>query len=323
MAITYPGTIQTFLSPSGTNTLDSPDHASLHTDYGDTIEAVQAVVGTTAGTAVLMDFTAGQFPIKQEGGALVETITGGTINATTLGTPSVTGGSFASPTTTGTDAGTATLTNKTLTSPVLQGTVDGWISANETWAYASATTITVPSGAVSKYAKGDKIKITQTTVKYFYIVGVADAVLTITGGSDYTLANATISANYYSHASSPIGFPNVFNWTPSYSGSGSLTYSSVTTYLSTFMISGKTVFFVLRTRGTTGGTTSNAILATLPVTALGANLTPIASGGGYDGSSTGVWGYYSSGYVYAEKTNGTNWGIGATKDLRIIGSYEI
>ncbi len=44
---------------------------------------------------------------------------------------------------------------------------DGWQPANETWTYASATTITVPSGAASKYAKGDKIKLTQTTVKYF------------------------------------------------------------------------------------------------------------------------------------------------------------
>jgi len=36
---------------------------------------------------------------------------------------------------------TTTLTNKTLTSPLFKGNVDGWISANETWTYASATTI--------------------------------------------------------------------------------------------------------------------------------------------------------------------------------------
>lgn len=88
---------------------------------------------------------------------------------------------------------------------------DGWVDAAESWAYASATTITVPSGAASKYAKGDKIKLTQTTVKYFYIVGVADTVLTVTGGSDYTVANAAISANYYSHQTSPVGFPMEMN----------------------------------------------------------------------------------------------------------------
>ena len=122
---------------------------------------------------------------------------------------------------------TQTLTNKTLTTPKLNEDVaitatatelnaqilasnDGWIDANESWAYASASTITVPSGAAAKYAKGDKIKLTQTTVKYFYVVGVADTVLTVNGGTDYTVANAAITLNYYSHATSPIGFPSKF-----------------------------------------------------------------------------------------------------------------
>ena len=111
------------------------------------------------------------------------------------------------------DSGTVTMTNKTLTSPVLQGDVDGWVGANETWTYASATTITVPSGAASTYQKGDKIKLTQTTVKYFYIVGVADTVLTVTGGTDYTVANAAISLNYYSKVENPQGFPGWFDVT--------------------------------------------------------------------------------------------------------------
>ena len=90
------------------------------------------------------------------------------------------------------------------------GLIDGWIPASESWSYASATTITVPSGAGSKYQKGDKIKLTQTTVKYFYIVGVADTVLTVTGGTDYTVADAAITANFYSKAENPQGFPDWF-----------------------------------------------------------------------------------------------------------------
>jgi len=128
-------------------------------------------------------------------------------------------------------ATTKTLSNKTLTSPVITTPTvqnyDGWQDANETWAYASASTITIPAGGAAKYAKGDKIKLTQTTVKYFYVVGVADTVLTVTGGSDYTVANAAITLNYYSHVSSPIGFPKVFNFTPTFIfttlGNGTLT----------------------------------------------------------------------------------------------------
>jgi hypothetical protein len=124
MSINYPSAIDVFTNPSGTSTLDSPDHALQHSDANDAIEAIEAVIGTTAGTSVLKDFSAGEFPARvNSGGTLTQTLTGGTINATTLGTPTVTGGSFASPTTTGTDAGTATLTNKTLTSPKINENV--------------------------------------------------------------------------------------------------------------------------------------------------------------------------------------------------------
>lgn len=91
---------------------------------------------------------------------------------------------------------------------------DGWTTVTGTWTYASATTITVPSGAASLYQIGDKIKLTQTTEKYFIVTAVADALLTVTGGSDYSVANAAITSPYYSHQENPIGFPQYFNYTP-------------------------------------------------------------------------------------------------------------
>lgn len=95
---------------------------------------------------------------------------------------------------------------------------DGWTPAAETWTYASATTITVPTGAASLYQKGDKIKLTQTTVKYFYITTVADTLLTVTGGTDYTVANAAITSPYVSKLENPQGFPNGFAYTPTFAG---------------------------------------------------------------------------------------------------------
>lgn len=90
---------------------------------------------------------------------------------------------------------------------------NNWVPSGETWTYASATTITVPSDATLKYKKGDKIKLVQAaTTKYFYVIGVTSTVLTITGGSDYTLTNDAITSNYFSHGS-PIGFPLYFNCT--------------------------------------------------------------------------------------------------------------
>ena len=116
---------------------------------------------------------------------------------------------------------------------------DGWRSANETWTYASATTITVPSGATGKYSVGDKVRIYQAnTTKYFYIVGVTSTVLTITGGSDYTLTNSTINNPCTSRRATPVGFPSEFAFTPTWTnltvGSGANTGS--------FSIHGKTVY---------------------------------------------------------------------------------
>lgn len=89
----YPGTIDVFTNPSGTQTQDSPDHALQHSNANDAIEAIEAVMGTTAGTSVLKDFAAGQFAARvNAGGTIVQTLTGGTINNTIFGTPRATGG---------------------------------------------------------------------------------------------------------------------------------------------------------------------------------------------------------------------------------------
>jgi len=84
----------------------------------------------------------------------------------------------------------------------------GWIEDTETWTYASATTITVPSGALLKYQKGDKFKLTANSVElYGYIVDVADTLLTVTGDA---LTNHTFTDNYYSKIENPFGFPESF-----------------------------------------------------------------------------------------------------------------
>ncbi len=103
------------------------------------------------------------------------------------------------------------------------GSVDGWTDPSETWTYVSATTFTVAADVTAKYSKGDKIKLTQTTVKYFYITGVSAfgggvTTITVNGGTDYTLANAAITANYYSKEQTPNGFPQWFNYAITFTG---------------------------------------------------------------------------------------------------------
>lgn len=93
-------------------------------------------------------------------------------------------------------------------------TTDGWITAGETWTYASADdptfTFTITGDKSTKYYPGMRIKLTQTSEKFFIITKVAvstDTTITVYGGTDYDLANAAITDPYYSNAKAPAGFP--------------------------------------------------------------------------------------------------------------------
>lgn len=100
---------------------------------------------------------------------------------------------------------------------LLKGLVpeNGWIPAGETWTYASADdptfTFTISGDKTSKYSAGMRIKLTQTTIKYFIITAVSysspNTTITVYGGTDYDLANATITSPYYSMVKAPFGFP--------------------------------------------------------------------------------------------------------------------
>jgi hypothetical protein len=90
---------------------------------------------------------------------------------------------------------------------------DGWINDTllATLTYSSADghtfvattsmdlTATIPVGA--------RIKLTQTTDKFFIVTAIDATTITLYGGTDYTLANAAISAIYHSLVKTPVGFP--------------------------------------------------------------------------------------------------------------------
>ena len=142
---------------------------------------------------------------------------------------------------------------------------DGWRAATGTWTYASASTITVPSGAASLYQKGDRIKWTQTTVKYGVIVEVADTLLTIAVNDDYTVANAVITLNYYSHQLNPIGYPTTFSWTPANVTWGG-TAPTTPTMLAKYSIIGNRCFFTLKQTNTGAGSSNVTFRVDVPVT---------------------------------------------------------
>jgi hypothetical protein len=271
--------------------------------------------------------------------------------------------------------------------------VDGWV-ATGTFTYASATSITVASGAAAIYSKGDKLKLTQarsqaytndpaagsnielnmadtsafnvgnkvwvvssagsefayvtvvhtnthitvdylalnhtttgrlvyigdgtTGVKYFYVVGVADTTLTITGGTMYTLENAAISSPCYSKVENPLGFPDWFRFTPTFGAGGSMTFTNVVTqyYDTIFKVCGWACIFSINIIGTTGGSASPTITATLPIAPnethalvwaeVGASVTDTSR-------ISGVMYIVYPNVLTFQRYDGANWGIGTNR----------
>ena len=104
-----------------------------------------------------------------------------------------------------------------------------------------------------------------TATQYFNITTVADTLLTITGGADYVLYNGTISNPYYSKAQSPVGFPQWFNWVPTLTGGGSMTFTAQTITESRFRIDGRMLTFKINAYGTIGGTPHQTLISTNPI----------------------------------------------------------
>lgn len=173
--MSYPTAVTTFTNPTATNKLNNPSHSAQHSTVNVDLAAVETKLGTGTSAA--------------------------TANTVLLGTGSGTT-AYGKPTAAYFDADFAL----------------GWMLVTDAWTYASADSptfqITVPTGAAAKYSVGMKIRLTQTTVKYFIITVVADTTLTIYGGTDYSLVNAAISAIAISLVKTPIGFPpNPTKWT--------------------------------------------------------------------------------------------------------------
>ena len=176
---------------------------------------------------------------------------------------------------------------KSVLASSLSANVGGWVAVTDTWTYASATTITVPSGAASLYSKGTKIKLTQTTVKYFYVVGVADTVLTIAASDEYTLANAAISSISYSNQENPVGFPSQFTFSTTHGG-----YSSAPAGKLKYKIIGTRIIidYADTTTGTSNATTTTFTVPVAPAASVSNACTIYYKDNGSNSSQSGhLW----------------------------------
>lgn len=93
----------------------------------------------------------------------------------------------------------------------------GWVEDEiNTWTYSSADSPTfvasVNADMTAAISAGMRVRLTQTTVKYFIVTAVGSysggaTLITLYGGTDYVLADAAISTPGWSSFKAPFGFP--------------------------------------------------------------------------------------------------------------------
>lgn len=150
---------------------------------------------------------------------------------------------------------------------------DGWVTSADTWVYASASTFTI-SGVdrTAIYTKGTRLRFKQGgAYKYAVVLSSSfstNTTVTIAINTDYTIANATITDNYYSYQISPQGYPDWFAYTP--------TGPTNTTLTGRYRVNGHTCHAMIK--GAVTGTPSFASMPTLPIQASASMLSPLVQG---------------------------------------------
>lgn len=209
---------------------------------------------------------------------------------------------------------------------------DGWMIADETWTYASASTITISGVDVTaKYSKGTRLKLTQSTggTKYFVVASSSfstNTTVAFISTSSYTLNNEAISSPFYSYAANPQGFPTWFEYVPTVTPAGSMTWADDgSTGLWSAVGSEITVYF--QARGTTGGSASSGLGVSLPVAKLPA-LRLVASGFAFtsDASFVSAFGYTSSSAsqssIECRKYDSSNFALAGGTGARMVFTYQ-
>jgi hypothetical protein len=145
----------------------------------------------------------------------------------------------------------------------------GWKSDGYTWVYASANTFTITGiDATTIYIKGTRVRWKDgAAYKYAVVTSsafVSNTTVTFTGGADYTMANATITDNYFSYDIAPQNYPGWFNYVPSITGYSANPSSPIYR----FMVVGTTVTIQFSEPNNGTSNTSDKSY-TLPINALG------------------------------------------------------
>ncbi len=206
--------------------------------------------------------------------------------------------------------------------------IDGWTTYTGSFVYVTASAITTSGCQVGIFQKGTKLKFTQTTIKYANVLSsdyvAPNTLIYIPVNKDYVVDNAVISNPYYSYSEYPQNWPDWFNYTPTYSAMSPMTYTSVVTEIAMYKINGRTVTVLIRCRGTTGGTATPIIYATIPISAsITGDILPSGYGSIYDNANLTGQVLIGENLLNVRRYDGANWGLGTTRYLNVGAIYKM
>lgn len=113
------------------------------------------------------------------------------------------------------------------------------------------------------------------------------------------------------------------DWVPTFTASGTMTWTTINNSYAKYINVGKVVFFTLTATGTTGGVASTALRFTVPINK-GLSTSSGVSGIATDpGNIACVGAFGSDDRVDVYRYDGANWGLGAARGVTITGFYHI
>lgn len=171
-----------------------------------------------------------------------------------------------------------------------------------------------------KYCAISVITNAASTDKYVNI-GRFSATLSAGAGYTWSISGTGDVVNY------PIFVTDILSWQPSYSATGSMTYTSVTTSVAEYRVVGRKFELELITLGTTGGTAAPGIRATMPFGARNYTNTVPGSGWTADGSGTIASCIFIDGstanLLTCRRYDGANYGLGTNRYIAFNGGFSI
>jgi hypothetical protein len=211
----------------------------------------------------------------------------------------------------------------------LSGYDSGWINL-PTCTYASTNSYTLDGDWTTKLKLGVYWSGYNGSQKYGYVLsssynsGTGKTTVNLVPNTSYSLANAAITGSKFTYSPTP-DFPGWLNFDPAPAASGSMTFALTSLTEARFFIIGRSLRFLLRMTGTTGGTADNAVTFNFPVARDNGNGL-VFSAGYLDGGSSLLGGLGYSGATtigQIRKADASNWGLGAGRIANAAGEIAI